>query len=157
NIDRGAGGDLGAGLTDTAGVGRRAVDAVERLGEQAGGSGLAHPAWTAEEVGVGDPVQLDGIGHRADHVLLPGHVVEGLGAPLPRQDEVTHRKWGYTLAGLTAPPDAASSPPGQGEPGSAAPLPSSEGVPPVQEPGSRPAAHLPGGGVLQSWPLRRWV
>ena len=99
DVDRGAGGDLHAGLADAAGGGGGAVDAVEGLGEQAGGGGLAHAAGAAEQVGVGDPVELDGVGDRADDVLLAGHVVEGLGAPLPRQHEVAHRE----RANVTAP------------------------------------------------------
>jgi hypothetical protein len=102
DVDRGAGGDLGARLADAARGGGRAVDAVQRLGKQASGGGLPHAAGAAEEVGVGDPVQLDGVGHGPDHVLLAGHVVEGLGAPLPRQHEVAHTERANVTARLPA-------------------------------------------------------
>jgi hypothetical protein len=54
DVDRGAGGDLGARLADAARCGGGAVDAVEGLGEEASGGGLADAARAAEEVGVGD-------------------------------------------------------------------------------------------------------
>ncbi len=54
DVEVGAAGDLEAGRALVAGLGRRPALAVERLGEQAGGGGLADAADAGEEVGLGD-------------------------------------------------------------------------------------------------------
>src|SRR5947209_6517453 len=54
DVERGTVTDLGAGLARVAGLAVLDVAAVEGLGQDAGGGGLAGAAGAAEEVGVGD-------------------------------------------------------------------------------------------------------
>ena len=56
------------------GVGRRALLAVEGLGEDAGGGGLADAAGAGEEIGVGDAVALQGVGQGAGDGLLADEI-----------------------------------------------------------------------------------
>ena len=58
------------------GVARRPVLAVERLRQDLGHRRLAGPARAGEEIGVGDPVELDRVSQRADDVLLADDLVE---------------------------------------------------------------------------------
>ncbi len=62
--------------------------AVDGLGEDARGRRLAHAARPAEEVGVGEAAEADGVAERLRHVLLADHLTEGLRAVLPRGDLV---------------------------------------------------------------------
>ena len=48
--------------------------AVEAFGEDAGDGGFAGAARADEQVGVGDPVLLDGVGQGLRDMLLPHHV-----------------------------------------------------------------------------------
>ena len=69
-----------AGPARFAAVGRRAV---ERLGEDPGGRGLAGPARPAEEVGVGDVAVAHGVDERPRDVVLAAHLREALGSEAP--------------------------------------------------------------------------
>src|SRR4029079_14788338 len=53
---------------------------VDRLGQDLGQRGLAGSPRAREQVGMGDPVQLDGVSPRADDVLLADTPVEVLRA-----------------------------------------------------------------------------
>ena len=86
-----AGGDALADVAFAAGRGRRSLLAVERLGEDAGGRGLADAACSGEEIGVGDAVALEGVGQGAGDRLLADEVGEGLRPIAPRQDGVALR------------------------------------------------------------------
>ena len=72
----------------------RAAGAVERLGEDAGGGGLAGAARPDEEIGVGEAVLRDGIAQRPHDVVLSEDVVERLRAVLAGEDLVAHRRAG---------------------------------------------------------------
>ena len=52
------------------------VLAVERLGEDAGGRGLARAPGPAEQVGVADPPLAHGVAQRGDDVVLAPHLAE---------------------------------------------------------------------------------
>ena len=75
------------------------VHAVERLGQDARGRGLPDPARPDEEVGVRQPVLLDGILERARDVRLPDEVVESLRPVFAGEDLIAHPK---TLACLAS-------------------------------------------------------
>ena len=67
------------------------VDAVERLGQDAGGGGLADAAGAGEEVGVGDAIGLDGVGQGLGDRLLADEVGELLRPIAAGQDGVAFR------------------------------------------------------------------
>ena len=54
DVEGGAGADGDAAVALAAGVGGRSLDAVERLGQQLGGRGLARAAGAREKIGVAD-------------------------------------------------------------------------------------------------------
>src|SRR5690349_2619948 len=62
DIDVFAPADAHADVALVARMGRGAVHAVERLGENPRGRGLAHPTGAREQVSVSDPVRFDGAG-----------------------------------------------------------------------------------------------
>jgi hypothetical protein len=64
------------------------ADAVERLGDQPRGTGLADPAHPRHQKGVGQPIALDRIGQRPDHRLLADQFGECLRPVLAGQDAI---------------------------------------------------------------------
>ena len=88
DVERRAGGDGLAGGALAAGMHRGAVLAVEGLGEDAGEGGLAGAARAGEEVGLRDAALLDRGAQRADDVVLPDDLLEGLRAPFAGDDFV---------------------------------------------------------------------
>ena len=84
DIDGVAGADLGAGLTDFAGLGGGAdiaadgVAAVKRHGEDAGNGGLADAAMAAEDVAVGDAVLGERVHQGHGDVILANDIGEAL-------------------------------------------------------------------------------
>ena len=75
HVDMAALGDRTARLAHAARVDRRAAlpvrpDAVERLGDQPRGAGLADPAHAGHQEGMRQPLALDGVGQRLDHRVL---------------------------------------------------------------------------------------
>jgi hypothetical protein len=85
DVDRPVMADVLAGFADIAGRGSRLIppEAVEALGQDAGGCRLAHAPHAGEEVGLADPIRLDGILKRPDDGRLPDHLLEGLGTVFP--------------------------------------------------------------------------
>ena len=65
-----------------AGVAALRVEAVDGLGEHAGGGGLAAASGAAEEIAVADAVLDHGLFEGAGDMLLSGQVAEGAGPPL---------------------------------------------------------------------------
>jgi hypothetical protein len=57
------------------------LQAVDRLGQQAGGGGLAGAARAGEQEGVRHPVGSNGIAQRLHNVLLANHLIPLGGAP----------------------------------------------------------------------------
>jgi len=80
-----AGGDLTTGVAFVAGIGRRPAFAVQRLGEDPGGAGLADAADAREEVGLGDPILRQGVAQRGGDRFLSHQTREVLGAGLAGQ------------------------------------------------------------------------
>jgi hypothetical protein len=78
-----AGGDFQAVRAGVAGLGGRTLLAVEGLGENAGGSGLAGAARTHKEIGVRHAVLFDGAGQGVGDMALSHHIREGLGTVFP--------------------------------------------------------------------------
>ena len=64
--------------------------AVQRLGEDARRRGLAGAARADEEIGLREPVLLDGVLERPHDVLLPDDIVEGLRAVFAGENRVAH-------------------------------------------------------------------
>ena len=95
-----AGGDAAADVAHAAGRRRRAVFAVERLGEDAGRRGLADAAGAGEEVGVGDAVALEGVGQGAGDGFLADEVGEGLRPIAPGEDGVAFGRVGRFRLGV---------------------------------------------------------
>ena len=60
--------------------------AVERLGQDAGRTGLADAPGAGEQIGVRHPAGLDGILQGAADVFLSGQLRKGLGAVFSGQD-----------------------------------------------------------------------
>ena len=73
--------------------------AVERLGEDPGDGGLAHPPRAGEEKGVVQSIAVEGIDQGTQDVLLPDHLLEGARAPLSGQDLITHAGTGCSRKG----------------------------------------------------------
>ena len=73
------------------GVVGRPAHAVEALGEDAGDRGLADAAGAAEQVGVGDAVQPDGVAQGLDDVVLADDVLEPLRPVAAGDDGVAGR------------------------------------------------------------------
>ena len=90
HIERCPGDDLATGQAFTAGRGGRPLFAVERAGKESGRCGLADAARSAKQIGVRHAPLSNGIGQRADDVLLARHRVEGLRPPFPGENEITH-------------------------------------------------------------------
>src|SRR5690606_39454810 len=86
-----AGVDVAAGRALPAWIGRGALLAVERLGEDPRDGGLAHPARAGEQERVVDASAVQGIGQRTHHMLLPDQLGEASRAPLAGEDEIGHR------------------------------------------------------------------
>ena len=78
---------IGAGRV---GISADAGFAVEGLRENARDRGLADAAGAGEQEGMVDLARVQGIGQRLEHVLLPDHLLEALGAPLSRQYDIAH-------------------------------------------------------------------
>ena len=85
HVDMAPLGDGAARFANAARVDRRSAlpvraDAVQRLGDQPRGGGLAHPAHAGHQKGVGQPVALDRIRQRLDHRVLTDQRIEALRA-----------------------------------------------------------------------------
>jgi len=78
-VDGDAGGALVAGALLFGG------GAVEGLGQDAGGAGLACATRSGEEIRMRDAVLTQGVAQGLHDMLLPDHLVEGLAAPLAIQ------------------------------------------------------------------------
>jgi hypothetical protein len=63
-------------------------DAVERLGDEARGGRLAHPAHAGHQEGMGQPAALDRVGQRLHHRVLPDQFGKGLRPVLARQHAI---------------------------------------------------------------------
>ncbi len=93
---------LGDLATDRAGVvrlRRRAVDAVQRLGQDPRRGRLPHAADAGEEVSVMDAVAFDGVVQRAHSRLLTDDIFEGLRTVFPRESLVGHAGESLALRG----------------------------------------------------------
>jgi len=93
HVDVPALGDRYAGLAHTAGIDRRparsiGADAVQRLGNQPRGRGLADPPHAGEEKRMGQPIALDRVGQRLDHRILADQLREALGAIFAGEDAI---------------------------------------------------------------------
>ena len=89
--------EAAARFARVAGLGTVRTLAVDRLGEDAGTSRLAHSARTAEEVGMCQLTPLDGVLEGRGDVLLPDHRREGRGAVFAgTDDKVLHTADKYT-------------------------------------------------------------
>ena len=86
NIEVTTRGDGKTGRIGRIEVGFGAVGAVQCLGKDTGGGGLACAARADEEIGVGDTAAGDGVAQGADDVILPYDIVKGLGAPFAGDD-----------------------------------------------------------------------
>ncbi len=83
HVDVPALGDRAARFADVAGGDRRTAlpvrpDAVQGLGDEPRGRGLADPANPGEQEGMGNAPALDGVGERRHHRILADQLGEGL-------------------------------------------------------------------------------
>src|SRR5205823_10217834 len=83
HVEGRAGGDRAAGVAGAVGRRRRALRAVEALGEDARHRGLAGAARAGEGVGLAHRVRADRIAQRPHDRLLPDDLREALGTVLP--------------------------------------------------------------------------
>jgi hypothetical protein len=81
---------LSAGVTDSARIDGRALDAVHSLGQNTGSRSFACAARADEKVSVSQALLLNGILQRSNNVILAENVVENLGSIFSRKDLVTH-------------------------------------------------------------------
>ena len=105
HVERAAGANLDAGRAFAARIGRRAAFAVEASRHDSRGGGLADAANPGEQKGVRDPAGLERLDQRAGHMLLADQVIEALGAPFAREDQMGgwfggHQGMIYTTRGL---------------------------------------------------------
>ena len=70
-----------AHLAFIAGLALYRLQAVDRLGQDAPGAGLAGASGTAEEIGMGDVPAVDGIAQCLGNMLLTDYFRKGLGTP----------------------------------------------------------------------------
>ena len=91
----GAGVDGQAAVAGAVGLTVGQVLAVERLGEDPGGGGLAGSAGPAEQIGVTDALVADGVAERPDHVLLAPDVAEPAGSVAAVERLIGHRRSPY--------------------------------------------------------------
>src|SRR5690606_7357360 len=89
-VDVASGVDRQAGLALPAGIGARALLAVQALGEDPRDRGLAHAAGTGEQVGMVYAARIERVGERPDDVFLAHQFGEPPGAPLAGEDEIRH-------------------------------------------------------------------
>src|SRR5262249_13994726 len=80
-----AGGDALADFTDVTGRGGGTLNAVEGLGQDPRRGRFADAARTGEEVGVGDPITLEGVGKGLRYGFLTDQVRKLLWPAAPRQ------------------------------------------------------------------------
>ena len=73
------------------GTGRGAFFAVQGLGQDAGGGGLAHAAGAGEQIGVADAIGRDGVRQGLGDVLLADQFGEGLRPVAAGDDDVLTR------------------------------------------------------------------
>ena len=85
-----AGGNFEAGVANIAGRRRRALDTVERLGENPGEGGFPDTARPHEQVSVRQPLAGNGVAQRLRDMILPHHVRKLLRTPFSRQYLVCH-------------------------------------------------------------------
>ena len=102
DVDMAPLGDRDARLAHPARVDRRpalpvGADAVERLGDQPRGRGLADPAHPGQQEGMRDPPAGDGIAQRGDHRVLPDQLAERLRPILAREHAIGGRGGGGRL------------------------------------------------------------
>ena len=90
HVETVAAGDFLAAVAHAAGRDGRPVHAVERLGQDARGRGLADAARADEKIGVGEPILLDRVLERARDVLLADEVVERLRPIFSRENLIAH-------------------------------------------------------------------
>ena len=102
DVDVLADGDRLADVAGEVGLLGGPVDAIQALGEDPGDRRLADPSGPAEEVGVGDPIEPDGVPERLDDVVLPDHVLEPLG-PIPTGDDRVTARVRFRAAGADRP------------------------------------------------------
>ena len=76
DVHRGAAGDLHTRRAHTAGLTVVQIGAVERLGQDAGGGGLAGASGAAEQVGVGHPAVAHGVAQGEHNMVLPADLFE---------------------------------------------------------------------------------
>ena len=89
HVDVIARGDADANVALVAGRGRRSANAIERLGENAGGRSLPHAARPGEKIRVPDAVAGDGLLQGAGDVLLAHQFIERLRPISPGDDDVS--------------------------------------------------------------------
>ena len=102
-VDEPAGVDVQARVALPAGIGGRALLAIERFGEDPRDRGLAHPAGAGKQEGMMDPAAVERVGQRPHHVLLPHQFGEALGPPLAGENEIGHRLPWTSPAGSVGP------------------------------------------------------
>ena len=97
DVERDPVGDLAARGADVAGLRRRPALAVERLGEDPGGRGLADTARAREEKGMRDAIGRDRRLERPRDVLLPNDIGEALRPQAAREHLVAHARPGSVV------------------------------------------------------------
>ncbi len=90
DVEAVAGGDFLATVAFAAGRNGRAMNAVERLGQNARGRGFADPARPDKKIGVGEPILFDRVLERLGDVRLADEIVERLRPIFARENLVTH-------------------------------------------------------------------
>jgi hypothetical protein len=76
------------------------VGAIETFGENAGDRGFARSAGSTEQIGVGDPILLNGVGQSLRDMLLADDIRKTLRTILSRDDLISHGILNMLEAGL---------------------------------------------------------
>ena len=86
-----AGADAAADVALVAGDRGGTLFAVQRLGQDSGGRGLAHPACAGEKIGMAHAMGRDGVRQGLGNVLLPDQLGKGLRPVAAGDDDVLAR------------------------------------------------------------------
>src|SRR5262249_29145738 len=92
-------GDALAGRALITGCGGRSLLAVEALGQDTSGRGLADATGAGEQVGMSNAVALNGVLESASDVFLSNQFSKALRSIAARQDRVSLRHWGFLSSG----------------------------------------------------------
>ncbi len=92
--------DRHTGTACTTGLRADARITIEAFGQNTGNSGFPHTPGTGKQIGMVQPVVIEGIDQGPQHMLLPNHLAKIARAPLAGQNLITHGAVSALLKGM---------------------------------------------------------